>query len=127
MNTPNQTITSDTKEKLFFTIHLGSPNDKPRLDEHDRVTAIHKITQKFDTFSITEGRVCWQGQLEDLLLIHIATNRVQAVAEVAHALRSAFNQDIVAIQFGTHMIPATRNNNTIDTELTIHRLQHSNN
>jgi len=28
--------------KSTFTIHLGSPPSNPRLDEHDRVSAIHK-------------------------------------------------------------------------------------
>ncbi|MEJ6700654.1 MAG: hypothetical protein QNL01_06745, partial [Akkermansiaceae bacterium] len=69
---------SNNNSKLFFTIFLGSPNGKTRLDEHDRVSAIHKVTQKFDLFTLVDGKGLWNGQFEDTLIIHIATTDIQS-------------------------------------------------
>jgi len=121
MNHPTEPAPHNNS-KLFFTIHLGSPNDTKRLDEHDRVSVIHKITQKFDTFTLTNGKVFWDGRFEDALLIHIATNDTRALAELAQSLRYALDQDVVAIQFGTHMLPCHRDSDTQKIETIIRDL-----
>jgi hypothetical protein len=89
--------------KSTFTIHLGSPPSNPRLDEHDRVSAIHKVTCHFDSFTLTEGKRYANGRFEDALLIHIATEDSNAVAELAHTLRRTFSNDCV----GIHTVDAT--------------------
>ena len=113
---------SNNNSKLFFTIFLGSPNGKTRLDEHDRVSAIHKVTQKFELFTLVDGKGPWNGQFEDTLIIHIATTDIQSIAELAHTLRSTFDQDGVSIQFGQHMFRAHRGNDTEETHSTIKQL-----
>lgn len=90
--------------KSIFTIHLGSPPSNPRLDEHNRVSVIHKVTCHFDAFSLTEGRGYSRGRIEDVLHIHIATHDSDAVAELAHTLRRAFSNDSVGIEHaGAHL------------------------
>ena len=93
--------------KSIFTIHLGSPPSTPRLDEHDRVSIIHKITCHFDSFTITEGKQYAQGRFQDALLIHIATRDGHAVAELAHTLRRTFSNDSVGISHAGHYLEAT--------------------
>ncbi len=89
---------------LSFTIFLNSPNGKHRLDEHDRVSVIHKITQKFNSFTLVDGKGFRDGQYEDTLLIHIKTTQSNDVVELAHALRNTFNLEEIAIQFGYHTL-----------------------
>jgi hypothetical protein len=108
--------------KLFFTLFLGSPQNKNRLDEQDRLSVIHKISQKFNLFTLVDGKGMWNGQFEDTLIIHIATNDIPSVAELAHTLRASFDQDGVSIQCGHHMIRATRDNRVKDTITTLTQL-----
>ena len=93
--------------KSIFTIHLGSPPSNPRLDEHDRVSVIHKITCHFDSFTLTEGKRYANGRFEDTLLIHIATQNSNAVAELAHTLLKTFSSDSVGIDHGGRYIEAS--------------------
>lgn len=124
MNTATSTITETTKS--FFTLFLGSPQNKNRLDEQDRLSAIHKITQKFDLFTLVNGQGMWNGQFEDTLIIHIATNDIQTIAELTHTLRSSLDQDGVSIQHGAHMIRATRTNTVTATSNTLLSLVNNN-
>lgn len=96
--------------KHFFTLYLGSRHDNPRLDEHDRVTAIHKITRHFDAFTLTDGKGWFGGQFEDVLVIHIATNDIAAIAELALDLRQAINQQGVGVEFAGRYLGARADN-----------------
>lgn len=125
MTKPDLTHSKKSQEKPFFTIHLGSPSGKKRLDEHDRVSAIHKINQKFDTFTLVDGKGFRDGQFEDTLLIHIATNRLRDVAELAHVLLSVFGQNDIGIAFGGHMIVAQRSCNVEATFKALEQLKKS--
>lgn len=104
----------------FFTLFLGSPNGSARLDEHDRVSAIHKISSRFESFTLVDGKGCFRNRFEDVLLIHLASSNVRAVVELALDLRRAFSQDGVGIACAGHYFRATGSTPLEDLE-TAHR------
>lgn len=90
-----------------FTIFLGSPTRTPRLDEHDRVSVIHKISRRFDRFTISEGRGFFNGRFEDVLLIHVVTDDVEEIAGLAEDLRITLYQEGVGIETAGRYYRAT--------------------
>lgn len=91
----------------YFTLFLGSPNGSARIDEHDRVTALHKISIRFESFTLVDGKGCFRNRFEDVLIIHLATSDVRAVAELALDLRRTFGQDGVGIAHAGMYVRAT--------------------
>lgn len=91
----------------FFTLFLGSPNGSARLDEHDRVSALHKISSRFDSFTLVDGKGCFQNHFEDVLLVHLTSSDVRAVVELALDLRRALSQDGVGIACAGYYLRAT--------------------
>lgn len=103
----------------FFTLFLGSPNGSARLDEHARVSALHKISSRFESFTLVDGKGCFRNRFEDVLLVHLASSDVRAVVELALDLRRAFFQDGVGIACAGQYIRATESQeaSAIEAEL----------
>lgn len=91
----------------YFTLHLGSPRGTGRLDEADRLSAIHKVARRFTEFTVTGARRFRGGRFEDVLLVGVASGEARRVVELAADLRRTFDLKFVGIEHGGCYLMAT--------------------
>jgi len=62
-------------------------------------TVITLVSERFPSFTVTDGIGFFRGEREKVLLVHIATSTPQEVAEVAGLIRIALKQEGVGIGY----------------------------
>ena len=62
-------------------------------------TVISVVSERFPSFTVTDGIGFFRGEREKVLLVHIATSTPQEVAEVAGHIRVALKQEGVGIAY----------------------------
>jgi hypothetical protein len=87
----------DPRDLRHFTLFVGSPSDRARLDPLEYAGVCTRVGALFPGFTIQRAEGCFQSRFEDTLLIHIATREPLKVIEVAHSLRCFLNQDGIGI------------------------------
>jgi len=102
---------------LSYTLHLRSPGDRGRLDEFDRVSAIHKITRHVESFVLTDGKGFIDCCFEDVLLIHLATDCVEQVLELADDLRRTFHFESIGIDVAGYYLEASAETTAKDLQI----------
>jgi hypothetical protein len=94
--------------KYMFTLYLGADSKTPRIDESARKEAFQIVSKRFDSFTVTNSTGCFLGDLEDVLVIHIASEYPDDIAALAFELRSTFDQQGVGIELGGRYFRATK-------------------
>ncbi len=56
------------------------------------------VAVEFPSFSLLKGKGFFRGKAEDLLIVKIATDREQAVYQLASALRAALDQEGIGVE-----------------------------
>ena len=87
----------DPRDLRHFTLFVGSPSGRARLDPLEYAGVCTRVGALFPGFNIQHAEGCFQSRFEDTLLIHIATRELLKVIEVAHSLRCFLNQDGIGI------------------------------
>ncbi len=87
----------DPREVRHFTLFVGSPAGRNRLDPLEYAGVCTRVGALFPGFTIQRADGCSQSRFEDTLLIHIATREPQKILEVVHTLRGFLNQDGIGI------------------------------
>ena len=87
----------DPRELRHFTLFVGSPSGRARLDPLEYAGVCTRIGALFSGFTIQRAEGYYQSRFEETLLIHIATREPQKVLTVAHELRCFLNQDGIGI------------------------------
>jgi uncharacterized protein (DUF169 family) len=84
----------------MFTLYVGSQSDRGYLDEADRMTILHKVSQPFDSFTIQDATGYFRGKRENTMLFRIATDNIRGIVETAVAIRIAIGLEGVGIECG---------------------------
>lgn len=87
----------DPRELRHFTLFVGSPSDRNRLDPLEYAGVCTRIGALFPGFTIQRAEGCFQSRFEETLLIHIGTREPLKAIETAHTLRCFLNQDGIGI------------------------------
>jgi hypothetical protein len=87
----------DPREVRHFTLFVGSPAGRNRLDPLEFAGVCTRVGALFSGFTIQRADGCSQSRFEDTLLINIATREPQKILEVVHTLHGFLNQDGIGI------------------------------
>jgi hypothetical protein len=85
------------RDLRHFTLFVGSPPDRNRLDPLNYAGVCTRVGALFPGFTIQRAGGYYAHRFEDTLLIHVATREPRKVLEVAHALRCFLNQDGIGV------------------------------
>lgn len=87
----------DPRDVRHFTLFVGSPGDRKKLDPAEYTEVCTRIGAVFPGFTIQHAQGCFESSFEEMLMIHIATREPQKILRVAHDLRSFLNQTGIGI------------------------------
>ena len=96
-STQHTTIEQEAPELITLFIGVGGH----WVSDADNAvsTVIALVSERFPSFTVTDGIGFFRGEREKVLLVHIATSTPQEVAEVAGLIRVALKQEVVGIAY----------------------------
>ena len=103
--TPHHTTEAEARPELI-TLFIGIGGHWINEADDAINTAINLVSERFPSFTVTDGIGFFRGQREKVLLVHIATTTPQEVSEVAGLIRVALKQEGVGIAYGGRYLRA---------------------
>ena len=104
-STQHTTIEQEAPE--LITLFIGVGGHWVSDADHAVTTVVTLVSERFPSFTVTDGIGFFRGEREKVLLVHIASRTPQEVAEVAGLIRVALKQEGVGIGYRGRYLRAT--------------------